>query len=142
MKNTGEINYEMYLFSNLLKLYKTGFDDLTYDDQYDLLLVLYDEYFLSKFNVGSRGVYICMEQYLDDKYGAKDPHPFVNQRLLEFLKDDLIKLDNNWSELQEKLVFYKPFLDKAGITNRDIQDVDNFISYWNNHAKSLSIFEK
>jgi hypothetical protein len=138
MKNTGEINYEMYLFSNLLKLYKTGFDDLTYDDQYDLLLVLYDEYFLSKFNVGSRGVYICMEQYLDDKYGAKDPHPFVNQRLLEFLKDDLIKLDNNWSELQEKLVFDT----LQWREERSMQDVDNFISYWNNHAKSLSIFEK
>ena len=138
MKNTGEINYEMYLFSNLLKLHKTGFDDLTYDDQYDLLLVLYKEYFLSKFNVGSRGVYICMEQYLDDKYGAKDPHPFINQRLLQFLIDDLIKLGNNWSELQEKLVFYTPFLKE----DRDKQDIDIFISYWDSHAKSLSVSEK
>lgn len=62
------MDYDMYLFSNLIKYYDTEFEQLPYDEQWEELPSLYEEYDKSKFNVDTKGAYECMENFLRDKY--------------------------------------------------------------------------
>jgi hypothetical protein len=62
------MDYDMYLFSNLIKLFNSEFEELPYDEQWDTLPSLYEEYDKSKFNVDTKGAYECMINYLEEKY--------------------------------------------------------------------------
>ena len=62
------MDYDMYLFSNLIKLFDEEFEQLPYDEQYDKLPTLYEDYENSKFNVDTKGAYECMIDYLEEKY--------------------------------------------------------------------------
>ena len=66
------MNYEIYLFSNLLKLFDFDFDELSYDYQYSEAFIKYEEFDKSEFNIGEIPLYECMVNYLRDKYKA--PH--------------------------------------------------------------------
>lgn len=68
IKTLEPMDYSMYLFSNLIKFYDKEFADACYDEQWDDLPSLYDEYDKSKFNVDTKGEYECMENFLKDKY--------------------------------------------------------------------------
>jgi len=59
---------DMYLFSNLIKLFNSEFEELPYDEQWDTLPSLYEDYDKSKFNVDTKGAYECMINYLEEKY--------------------------------------------------------------------------
>jgi hypothetical protein len=65
------MNYDVYLFSNLIKLFDVEFEELPYDEQWDTLPSLYEEYDKSKFNVDTKGAYECMINYLEEKYPRK-----------------------------------------------------------------------
>jgi hypothetical protein len=69
-------NYEIYLFSCLLKLYDKDFDSLPYDVQFDVLPEYYHHFELSEFNTDDKGLYKCIEDYLK--------HHFDNNTLGEF----------------------------------------------------------
>jgi hypothetical protein len=58
----------MYLFSNLIKFYNKEFEESCYDEQWEDLPSLYEEYEKSKFNVDKKGEYECMEDFLNEKY--------------------------------------------------------------------------
>jgi hypothetical protein len=62
------MNYDIYLFSNLIKLFDTEFEELPYDEQYDNLPTLYEDFENSKFNVDTKSAYDCMIEYLKEKY--------------------------------------------------------------------------
>jgi DNA-binding transcriptional regulator GbsR (MarR family) len=62
------MNYDVYLFSNLIKLFNAEFEELPYDEQWDNLPSLYEEYDKSKFNVDTKGAYECMIEFLEEKY--------------------------------------------------------------------------
>jgi hypothetical protein len=62
------MDYDMYLFSNLIKFYDAEFEELPYDEQWDTLPSLYEEYDNSKFNVDTKGAYECMIEFLEEKY--------------------------------------------------------------------------
>jgi len=65
------MDYDVYLFSNLVKLYDTEFEEKPYDEQYDLLPTMYAEYDNSKFNVDTKSAYECIIEFLDEKYPRK-----------------------------------------------------------------------
>ena len=62
------MNYDVYLFSNLIKLFDSEFEELPYDEQYDDLPTLYEDFENSKFNVDTKSAYDCMIEYLKEKY--------------------------------------------------------------------------
>ena len=62
------MNYSMYLFSNLIKFHNKEFEESCYDEQWEDLPTLYEEYEKSKFNIDTKGEYECMEDYLNEKY--------------------------------------------------------------------------
>lgn len=66
------MNYEVYLFSNLLKLFDFEFDELSYDYQYSNAFIKYQEFENSSYNIGELPLYECIVNYLRDKYKA--PH--------------------------------------------------------------------
>jgi hypothetical protein len=63
-----EIDYPMYLFSNLVKFYDLEFANMSYDVQYDLLPSMYDEFVYSKFNDHKESLYECIIEYCKVKY--------------------------------------------------------------------------
>ena len=65
------MDYDMYLFSNLIKYYDKEFEESPYDEQWDDLPSLYEEYDKSKFNVDTKGAYECMIEYFNEKYPRK-----------------------------------------------------------------------
>ena len=62
------MDYDVYLFSNLIKLFDSEFEELPYDEQYDNLPTLYEDFENSKFNVDTKSAYDCMINYLEEKY--------------------------------------------------------------------------
>jgi hypothetical protein len=62
------MNYDVYLFSNLIKLFDSEFEELPYDEQYGNLPTLYEDFENSKFNVDTKSAYDCMIEYLKEKY--------------------------------------------------------------------------
>ena len=68
MKNHTEvfIGYDTYLFSCLLKHYNTTFEQLPYDEQFELLTELYGRFEKSEYNNPNKGLYECIVDYLSD----------------------------------------------------------------------------
>ena len=62
------MNYDIYLFSNLIKLFDSEFEELPYDEQYGNLPTLYEDFENSKFNVDTKSAYDCMIEYFYEKY--------------------------------------------------------------------------
>lgn len=62
------MDYDLYLFSNLLKFYDKDFDEKPYDEQFDILPNLFEGFENSKFNIDTKSCYDCIEEYLKDKY--------------------------------------------------------------------------
>lgn len=60
------IGYDTYLFSCLLKLYNTTFEQLPYDEQFELLPELYERFKRSTYNRYGKGLYECIVDYLSD----------------------------------------------------------------------------
>jgi hypothetical protein len=63
------MTYEQYLFSQLLALFNFDFAEQPYEYQYEDALKMYAEFEQSPFNVGTRGVYECIVNFLRNKYG-------------------------------------------------------------------------
>ena len=57
------MTYEIYLFSNLIKLYDKNFELKPYDVQFDLLPQYYKHFELSEFNTNDKGLYECILDY-------------------------------------------------------------------------------
>ena len=62
------MEYDMYLFSCLLKLHDKYFEELEYDLQFEELPARYDEFANSTYNDGSKGLYDCIEEFLIATY--------------------------------------------------------------------------
>jgi len=63
------IDYSMYLYSNLLKLYDEDFKELEYDTQFKVLPDLYNEFKRSDFNHPDGGSeYECIINWLENQY--------------------------------------------------------------------------
>lgn len=62
------MNYNVYLFSCLLKIYDKEFNELEYDLQFQRVPKLYEDFFESDFNNENKSEYDCMIEYLEDKY--------------------------------------------------------------------------
>lgn len=60
------MNYDTYLFSCLLKLYNSEFEQLPYDIQYEKINYLYELFENSKYNDIKRGLYDCLIDYFSD----------------------------------------------------------------------------
>jgi hypothetical protein len=65
------MNYQTYLFSCLLKIYDKEFDAKPYDEQYDLLPFMYEQFHLSVYNDDDTNLYDCIVLYLNHKYGSQ-----------------------------------------------------------------------
>ena len=96
------MDYDMYLFSNLIKFYDEDFDELPYDEQYDDLPILYADFENSKFNVDTKSAYDCMTEYFQEKYPRNiDGYDFIKaltkaqQYLCADDDNDLINQVNN-----------------------------------------------
>lgn len=85
------MDYNLYLFSNLVKLFDKDFDELPYDEQYNKLPIMYDEFHDSKFNVYNKSEYDCIIDYLTDKYSVK--YDIFGNRVYE-----ITKIINNYNE--------------------------------------------
>ena len=62
------INYSLYLYSNLLKLYDKNFANLEYDLQYSLLPTLYKAFEESEYNTEELSEYDGMINWLENQY--------------------------------------------------------------------------
>lgn len=62
------MNYDQYLFSQLLILYNPDFAVMEYDWQYPEALLMYEDFERSPFNVDNIGLYSCIVNYLENKY--------------------------------------------------------------------------
>lgn len=62
------MNYDLYLFSCLLKLYDKEFEVLEYDYQFEELPSRFTEFLVSPFNRDTKGLYDCITDYLVNKY--------------------------------------------------------------------------
>jgi hypothetical protein len=64
------MDYDMYLFSCLLKEFNKEFAEQPYDWQYDVLTKLYEKFETSLHNDVNKSAYDCMINYLNSKeYG-------------------------------------------------------------------------
>jgi hypothetical protein len=61
------IDYDIYLFSNLVKFYDQDFEALPYDEQFDLLPSMYAKFEQSEHNTEVFGLYECLILYFNDK---------------------------------------------------------------------------
>ena len=64
------MNYNLYLFSNLVKFYDIEFDDLPYDEQYALLPGMYRQFEKSVYNKEESDLYECIMRYLNHTYST------------------------------------------------------------------------
>lgn len=66
MRNSIElfIGYETYLFSCILKLFNSKFEELPYDQQFELLPIYYERFKASTYNNPNRGLYECIVDYV------------------------------------------------------------------------------
>lgn len=73
------MNYNVYLFICLLKLYDKEFNELEYDLQFHKAPKLYDDFFNSDFNDTNKGEYDCIIAYLKDKYPLADKEAVIRK---------------------------------------------------------------
>ena len=60
------IGYDTYLLSCLLKQYNTTFEQLPYDEQFEILPDLYERFKQSGYDNPNKGLYECILDYLSD----------------------------------------------------------------------------
>jgi len=60
------MNYNTYLFCCLLKHFNSEFDELPYDEQYDVVKEAYKKFKKSDYNKSTKSEYECMLEYLSD----------------------------------------------------------------------------
>jgi hypothetical protein len=60
------MNYDIFLFSCLLRHYNTEYENLAYDTQYDLAHILWESFAESPYNDSNRGLYECLVDYFSD----------------------------------------------------------------------------
>jgi hypothetical protein len=65
------MNYEQYLFSNLIKLYDENFALNPYDVQFDLIPQYYRHFVISEFNDNDKGLYECILDYCKHHFPNK-----------------------------------------------------------------------
>jgi len=65
------MNYSQYLFSCLIKLYDSEFEQMEYDIQFYDTINEYEIFENSNFNDGNKSEYECIVNYLNDKYGKR-----------------------------------------------------------------------
>lgn len=58
------MNYDVYLFSCLLREFSAEFNNRPYDEQYDIAMVEFKKFEASTFNDVNKGAYECIENYL------------------------------------------------------------------------------
>ncbi len=73
------MNYNVYLFICLLKLYDKEFNELEYDLQFQNAPKLYEDFFRSSFNDTNKGEYDCILAYLKDKYPLADKEAVIRK---------------------------------------------------------------
>jgi len=73
------MNYNVYLFICLLKLYDKQFNELEYDLQFQNAPKLYEDFFRSSFNDTNKGEYDCILAYLKDKYPLADKEVIIKK---------------------------------------------------------------
>lgn len=62
------IDYEMWVFSNLLTIYDQDFRNEDYDLAWGILHDVYKEFHNSAYNVDSKSAIDCMHEFLINKY--------------------------------------------------------------------------
>lgn len=62
------MNYEQYLFSQLLALFDFDFAEMPYDLQFAEALERYELFDKSDFNNANAGIYECIVNYLKNQY--------------------------------------------------------------------------
>ena len=65
------MNYNQYLFSCLLKLFNSEFEQLEYDVQFGEAIREFELFENSEFNEDNKGLYECIVEYLTNKYGKR-----------------------------------------------------------------------
>ena len=73
------MNYNVYLFSCLLKIYDKEFNELEYDLQFQRAPKLYEDFFSSDFNNENQSEYDCIVAYLKDKYPNADKEAIIRK---------------------------------------------------------------
>ena len=63
-----KIDYEMWMFSDLMRCYNEEWKDEDYDVIWEELFPLYEEFEISAYNVGSKSAIDCMHDFLINKY--------------------------------------------------------------------------
>jgi hypothetical protein len=63
-----KIDYEMWVFSDLMRHYNDDWKNEDYDVIWEQLFTLYEEFENSKFNVDSKSAIQCMGEFLTDKF--------------------------------------------------------------------------
>jgi hypothetical protein len=59
------MNYDVYLFSCLLKEFSSEFNEMPYDEQYYIALEKFKAFEKSTFNDVNQGAYECIVNYLE-----------------------------------------------------------------------------
>jgi hypothetical protein len=62
------IDYEMWVFSDLMRYYNDDWKDEDYDVIWENLFPLYKEFYNGPFNVDSKSAIQCMGEFLTDKF--------------------------------------------------------------------------
>jgi hypothetical protein len=73
------MNYNVYLFICLLKLYDKEFNELEYDLQFQNAPKLYEDFFKSSFNDVKQSEYDCILAYLKDKFPLADKEVVIRK---------------------------------------------------------------
>jgi hypothetical protein len=60
----NNINYNQYLFAELLKSYSEYFRTMEYDMFFERIPSMYDQFFNSGYNNEMKGEYVCIEEFL------------------------------------------------------------------------------
>jgi hypothetical protein len=94
------VEYQEYLFAQLLAVYDEEFKEMPYDDQYESVPQLYEDFFNSKFNDPLKGEYDCIVNYLN-----ADQHKKVQlgDEIIESLKQFDGITAEVWKYVSEKL---------------------------------------
>jgi hypothetical protein len=58
------MNYDVYLFTCLLREFSSEFNNRPYDEQYDLAAQQFKIFQASEYNDTNKGLYECIENYL------------------------------------------------------------------------------
>ena len=82
------MNYQVYLFSCLLKKYDKEFEEMEYDLQFEEAPFRYADFEKSSFNVSEKGEYDCMVEYLENKYIIMENNFKINEFVSIIRKDN------------------------------------------------------